>query len=384
MRIEVNRESLEKILQVSNSVAASKNVLPILENNLFKFSAQRLELVSSNLELSLVVGTEYELVEGEVKDFIADGQSILKVISLLKAEKIFIEVEFDKKGKGKLSFGTTKTRKKYDLPISYAASEFPTLDTNGYTTNSCKLPGNIVSQSGRITSPFCNPADLRPSFQGVQIGVSVGKYQAMVTNGSVLATTEYPVEESDSLTPVVITQNTCRLLNVYDKSPEVVVSVSDDKKKVMFSDNGVTIYSSLIDCQFPDIQNVFSKIDNTSYFVSNRSELINSIKRSLVMANAKSSIIKLDFTNPTLVLSAEDVDWSKSSLEELELKEKTENVNFVAGLNGQWLLNFASSLEAENIISYCSGSEKAFMFTDDRNGGLSVKYLVMPIRLKQK
>ena len=380
MKIEVNREVFIKTLNTSCSITGGKTALPILYENLFRFNNKRLEVVSSDLENIIVTGLNYELVDGEEESFVVDGSTILKTIQLLSIETIYLDVEVDANGFGTVTFGDPKRKKKYQIPISHAAESFPRIpDTN--TTATIKLKAEPFKKGLKLCTPLCNPSDLRPGFQGVGIYTKDSRLIVSSTNGHSIVQVGFEVE--GELPPMIVSKTTSNIIDNFSNDAVVEISVEDVTKKIVFTDGSIHVYSTLIDGKFPPIDNVIDSIDTTSNVVFNRVEVLQAIKRCVIMSSRETHALKFDFSQEGLILSAEDIDWSKKSTEEAQVISKIGEVNYELKLNGILTSQFLSGMETEEVTMYTKAPSTPVLFTPNNFDSFSCKFVLMPLRIAQ-
>jgi DNA polymerase III sliding clamp (beta) subunit (PCNA family) len=380
MRIEVNRESLVKLLSASCSVIAKNNTLPVLSSNLFRFNNKRLEIISSNLETTMVVGTNYDLIDGDELDFICDGNAILKTCQLLAIENIYLDVNLDKKGVGNVIFGDPKRKKSYSIPVDFTAESFPKVPSVK-SDNEIKIKADLLQKAVNLCLPFCDPNNLVPGFQGLCIRSQDNRFRIASTNGTSISMVE---SENESLMQeTIVSKATCSLFASFDKESTIKISIESETKKLLFTDGSIFLFATLIDGKFPPIDKIYEGVDKESYIVLNRHELNQSIKRLLVIGSRtthKSSC--LDFTKDEPSVSITDIDYSVSGSEDLSISKKTENINYRFGLNGNVLASFVSSFDSEEIVMYTKSNSTPILFTTtDVNVNFDCKLIVAPVLL---
>lgn len=381
MKIEVNREIFIKVLNTSCSITNGKQILPILYENLFRFSGDRLEVVSSNLENTIVTGLNYNLIDGKVDNFVADGATILKTIRLLNIENIYLDVEVDANGFGTVTFGDPNRKKKYQIPISYESNSFPKIPESKIDKQ-IKIKSEMLKKAIKMCSPICNPSDIRPGFQGIAIYCQNSKLFISSTNGFLIVQSAFEVD--GELPSMIISKNTASIIDNFDKDSVIEISVEKSTKKIIFSDGAINVYSTLIDGVFPPVDTIVDQIDTNSSFSFNRIDILQSIKRCSIMSNKSNNALLFDFSNDDLQLSAEDIDWNKKSSEEIQILKNNGESKHLLKIDGLTTSQFLSEIESEEVIMYTKNESSPVMFTPGDLNYLSCKFILMPIRIVNK
>jgi DNA polymerase III sliding clamp (beta) subunit (PCNA family) len=382
MKIQVNRDALVKVLATSCSVIGKNSQLPILDENLFRFNGNRLEIVSSNLESTIIVGLGYENIgDGELKEFVCEGNQILKISQLLNVETIYIDVEVDENGFGTVSYGDPKRKKKYQIPISFAASTFPKLVEISDKAQKVSLRAENILKATKMCVPFCKPDELISAYRGVSIKSENGKLRVASTNGVAICAVDMVCESE--LSEIIISKQTCDILQLFGKDGDIQVTYDTELKKLMFSNGETVLYATLIEGKFPPIENILSSILKESYFTTDRVELAQSLKRTIQMSSYDTKAVLFDLTNG-FKLSAENKDFAKKASEELSIDNKTESIDFMFSLNSTIISTFISSIETEKITMYASANNKPVMVVPDGiSSDFSVNFVIMPLRINE-
>jgi DNA polymerase-3 subunit beta len=376
MKIELNRESLVKKLTIAGNVIPQKSMIPVLDNALFNFKDGRLSITAADLDVSVITSMEYTLNEGEETDFICDSNIILKTITTLKAESIWIELK-----EKSLSFGSSGTRKKYEIPIYYDPSTFPTIKSEFLET--VKVSGEMFSQGVKITSPIVNKSDLRTGLTGVFMGKVGDKFRISSATALFFAIFEFPVDFD--FPQILVSKDTLKVIADFEKSADISLSVSKDKSYLLIDNGEVKSYCRLIDSVFPNIDAIISQVNRTEFVKIDRLECSSCVTRSTLFNNRESKSIKLDFSSKNnIVISAENIDYAKRASESIDYIERSAEMDFETGMNADLLQTALRSLDGDNIIINQNTFKTPLIISDDKDRVSNMYFLVSPIILNKK
>jgi DNA polymerase-3 subunit beta len=147
-----------------------------------------------------------------------------------------------------------------------------------------------------------------------------------------------------------------------------------------------TFISRLIDEKFPPCENVIPK-ENTVLLKVSLDDIVNSIKRIVVLANQTSKQMKFSIKNDVLVILSEDADSGNNASESIpcELQGFEEEI-FDIGFNYTYLLealqNLSSNEIAEDgtiVMTFSTPTKAALIKPSEQDNTLLM--LVMPVRI---
>ncbi|MFN5418039.1 MAG: hypothetical protein ACK5B9_13350 [Flavobacteriia bacterium] len=375
MKIQLNREVLAKKLNVVGNVIPMKSTIPILDHALVTVIGDRIIFTGSDTEITVSSSMTFELVEGEVSNFVCDTNIILKTIVTLKSDTIWIEVS-----EKQLNFGDSKSRKKYTIPIYYSAENFPRM-TNEFK-EPISLNGDLVAQAIKITSPIVNKASLIPAFTGVFIGKVGDKLRFSGVTNQLFSVFEFPID--GEFEHILVSKDSVKVIAEFEKSPDVAMSVSTDSTMLCIDNGDVTAYCRLIDAKFPNIDSIIDQVDRSEYIKVDKVEFTSCVTRATLFQNRDSKTIKFDYSSAeNFNISAENVDFAKQSIESLDYAERLGEMKFVSGFNSDFVQTVMRSLDGENILMSQNTFNKPMIISDDKTRTQSIYFLISPLLIKQ-
>jgi DNA polymerase-3 subunit beta len=375
MKIELNREILAKKLgSVSNGIG-SNQALPIVSNILFEFDKGRLFLEATDMQVSISTSMDYELVDGKEASFICDGTIILKTISTLKSDTVWIE--YNKESKS-LNFGTKSTRKKYSLPCFYEVDVFPRIFGNNYSEE-IELSSELLSVALKNCAIMTNKSDLRVVFNGVFIGKVNNSIRIAGTDANVIAIYDF-VSDKD-FEAIIVPRDIVKVISETEKSSSVKISHDKQSKALKIDDGKIVIKVVTMDAKYPDLNIITDKINHNNFIKVNKIELEQCINRSKLFQDRMSSLSIMEYTKEFLFIKSEDIDYSKSAIEQLELIDTSNTMSFKTGVNADFLLKLVKILNGENIIISQNEEKHLISVSDDSEKSYKITLAVMPMHI---
>lgn len=378
MKIELNREILSKKLATTTSVINDNHTLPILSSALFQFKDGRIYFISSDTEITVKTSMEYELTDGEELDFVIDPNLLFKTIQSLNADIIWIDYSPEKK---MVTFGTKSQKKIFTISSDHQAKDFPLPKQDVYTEE-ISVHGSSFAKAISDCARFTNKNELRLAFRGVNIITKDGNLRLYGTEGQVIAFYEFTCE--GELSATILPKNVEKIINEFKDSVSVKVQKGTNASSVLLSDGIIEVNVTLINSDILAFDKIFSQANPDVSAMIPRHEFLNSIKRGVLFKDMTSETIILDFSLPEkmMAIKAENLDFKKSSSEEIECISKDSFFDYKTGFNSKFITPVTTMLDGDNIKFFQSSYKTTGFFTDDKEKSYKCIFAVGPIVLQ--
>lgn len=379
MRIELNREVLSKKLATTTSVINDNHSIPILSNALFQFKDGRIYFISSDLEITAKTSMEYEITEGVETDFVIDPNLLFKTIQSLNSDVIWIDYSPEKKT---VTFGTKSQKKIFTISSEHQSKDFPLPKQDAYTEE-ISVHGGMFAKAISDCARFTNKNELRLAFRGVNIITKNGNLRLYGTEGQVIAFYEFSCD--GDLSETIIPKNIEKIINEFKDSVSVKIQKGTDASSVLISDGVIEVNVTLINSKILDFEKIFAQGNPEVSVMIPRHEFLNSIKRGVLFKDITSETIILDFSLPEkmMAIKAENLDFKKSSSEEIECISKDSFFDYKTGFNSKFITPVITMLDGDNIKFFQSSYRTSGFFTDDKEKSYKCMFAVGPIILKE-
>ena len=378
MKFSVTNNQLFDAVNKVIGVVPSRSTLPILGNILLDLKGDELTLTGSDLDV---------YVESRINvSAKSDGQITIpakKLESLLQnlgEKEINLELQpnfrFVIKTKGGRWTITGENPADYPMP-----SEFE--------------PVNKISINHELLTRYLTKAvhaasqdELRRGMNGVFFEVNNNELRIVSTDGHRLVKIvrkgfQYEGDRLTMLVPI----KTCNLINrlmktkASDKSgteaEEIDIFFSRELIKVTYGNT--TIVSKLIDDSFPNYESVIPT-DNEKILKINRADLLDSLKRSIVMSDPITNKITFTIISDELKISASNTEYGTDADETIKCSF-TEKEDFEIAFNGRYLIEALQSYETDEVLFDINSPLKAVIIRpSEQNKDEDVIMLIMPVR----
>ena len=372
MKFNIENSSLLKVLKLLVGIVQRRQTLPILGNVLVKAQEGSIVLITTDLEIELIMSVPCEVIKtGEVTiparkwldicQNLSDG-SQLKID--LKNERITIQ-----SGKSRFTLST--------LP----ASEFPRFDDitvkNQFTISKKQLKSVFEATHFAMAQQ-----DVRYYLNGLMLEISADQLRAVATDGHRLAIKDTSLslkvdegnnQEKQIIIPRKAIQELMRILS--EEGDEVSVEISPEYIRLRVNEEDITFTSKLIDGRFPDYQRVIpEKQDN--FMLADRDLLRQTLSRVAILSNEKYRGIKMVLQADNLQVMANNPEQEEA---QDELSVEYSGDQFEIGFNATYLLDSIMAIPNPKVqlTLVDSNSSCLIQSVDDP----SAKYVIMPMRL---
>ena len=167
------------------------------------------------------------------------------------------------------------------------------------------------------------------------------------------------------------------LKNVLPAGTEVKMSFN--KANAFFSFNDTQISCRLIDSRYPDYHAVIP-VDNPNLLTIARADFASSLRRIAIYANKTTNQVILNVSQGTLIVSAQDLDFSNEATEKLTCTYDGDPL--MIGFNAKFLLEMLTVLESDEVRMELSTSTRAgILLPVEEVPGEDILMLVMPVML---
>ncbi|MEN0046509.1 MAG: DNA polymerase III subunit beta [Bacteroidota bacterium] len=369
MKFSVSSSELLNKLQIAGGVIPSNPVLPILEDFLFFIENNKLTIVATDLETSII--TQIEVMADTDGSVAIPAKILLETLKALPQQPITFSVSEENN-----SIEITSSYGKYRL-AGENGQEFPRIpEAESVDTVSIQSAafGRIISKTLFATSTD----ELRPAMTGVYVQIDFGKMISVATDAHKLVKYTLKEIESDVSTSFIIPKKAMNLLkNALPNGGEVKLSFN--KSNAFFEFGDTNLVCRLVDARYPDY-NAVIPVDNPNLLTVNKGDFQNCLKRIAIYANKTTNQVVLTISESSLTVSAQDLDFSNEATEQMTCTYDGDPMTI--GFNAKFLIEMLNVIESDEIKLELSGPTRAgILLPGDEVEDEEILMLVMPVML---
>jgi DNA polymerase-3 subunit beta len=396
MKFSVSLDELQSMLVKTLPAIAQKSTVPVLEHLNFKLNQNKLQIIGTNQDITIMTTLNVESSEeGAVLIPARRFEAFVKTLGNQGELEIEVDIEnYDvmiNTSKGSFKMKGLDPDEYLDIPELFSNEENSETYVNPDGTIDVSLPGinikkdNIVRLADKSVFAVSDD-DFKPAMTGVLFRFSGNEMIAVSTDGFRLVKISAEIEENPYTEglDVIIPLKTVELLRKIDSDLTFSIIEGDSEiSKIRFDigDNTVLI-SKIIKEKFPPFESVIPE-NNENVAIVDYKELLSTIRRVSLFSSKSSRQIKMEFNKDEIVIKAMDMDSGYSGQESLscEFSNQSANLGFNCTYIEESLLNFDPKDTKDNLIQLTfsePGKPVLLLPTSDKKDILT---LVMPIRV---
>ncbi|MDZ7359358.1 MAG: DNA polymerase III subunit beta [candidate division KSB1 bacterium] len=376
MKFVVSKSELFQCLQRIIGVIPVKTTIPVLYNILLVLEGQRLRLTGTDLDVSIITHLN---VHGERDGTVAiPAKRLFDIIRELPDLPITIQTEennrvvlITEKGNYKLS--------------GESSDEYPHIASESFVSQITYPTSRFLRMIDKTIFAVSND-ELRTTLMGVLLEVRPQELRLVATDGHRLAKicdqkyAASPGEVKDGVLQAIMPTKALQLLTRNSDQSEVL-EVAISENHITFKLGATTIYSKLINGQFPNYERVIP-VDNELTMIVDRDMLAAAVRRAAIFANQITHQIRWSLAPGQVTISAEDAEIGGEAHETLITQYDGKAMEI--GYNAQYV---------QEILRHVDGEEALFRLKDpgsaaiieplQQKEGEHHTMLLMPIRLNE-
>ncbi len=370
MKFVIEKETLQAGINYVAKATSIRGVQPVLanilietvDNNLIKFCAT---------DLDISIETKIEATVENAGSITLPAKKLTEIISKLPNKPVNFTLDSE----------TNHTqikcsRSKFDL-VGIPASEFPDLLYPEYE-ESINLNVEPLLKAIKQTSFATADYDSNNVLSGVFCLIKNEYLEMAATDGNRLARIIQNIETKLEQEYSVIIPS--RILNEFIRlvaacSAEYV-DIIINSGMILFNFKDIIITSRLLDGQYPKYQQLIPADYAKCAFI-NREDFILALERTSTMVNERTNIIRLNFNNNILNLSADTPDLGDSA-DQMEIEYDSEDI--LIAFNYKYMLDTLKAVDTEKIKLEMGEPLAAALIKPDSDEDYLC--LVMPVQIK--
>lgn len=368
MNIRITREALLRPLQIVCGVVEKRQTMAILSNVLLNFSAGRLTLTGTDLEVELtstVVIESDDTSEGEIT---LPARKFMDICKSLPDEAVLdIRIEENRalirSGKSRFTLAT--------LP----ATDFPATEritgAREYEVGQDKLR-HLLEQT-----QFCMAnQDVRYYLNGLLLELRSGSLRTVATDGHRLALCDVscdivPGDISQIIIPRKGVIELSRLLQ--DNDSPCHIQLNSNFLRITIGD--LIFTSKLIDGRFPDYERVIPQGGN-KILIADKNTLHHGLQRASILSNDKFRGVRLNISNNLLRATVNNPE-QEEAVEEIDVDYQGDELEI--GFNVSYLLDALNAINEASVQIILLDQNSSCVLHGV--GAEQARYVVMPMRL---
>ncbi|HJG28961.1 MAG: DNA polymerase III subunit beta [Gemmiger sp.] len=368
MKFECEKSLLASAIEGVSRAITNRSAIPVLEGIYLKAEGFNLTLTGYDMEMGITTTIECNvLVPGET---VLEAKLLLSMVSRMPAGDVRIELTDE--GQAIISGGVAE----FEIP-ALNASDYPSLPVTG-ADNTMTIPTSMMRELIEKTIYAVSQDDKKPAHTGELFVIEPGSLTIVALDGYRLAIIQRDVECTRDIRIIIPAKTLQELLKIMG-GPDDPVKIDANRRYVVFTTNGYTIMSRLIEGDFLNYESVIPKDKRTRVTVDCKT-FINTIERA-------SLIITERLKNPLRITFGEDKVTVRCQTPLGKVVDEFAPVEMTGdpveiGFNNRYLLDAMRYSKCERMVLEINGPLSPVKILPE--DGKDFIYLVLPVRFKNE
>lgn len=353
MKIKIERESFVKALVIGSQMSGKAKGLSILETVKCTFKDNIATISSYDGEVAIT--KRVNIIEND-EEFVVclDPKTLGSILNSIKDN--FVELYFSdnkceiKHNKGILS-----------MPF-FDANEYPSpiIDKK---TDSFELNSELLFNWFKEARNFVSTNTLYPQLMGVCIYIEEGEFGVASSDMSVLYHDKIEFDYHGEKQSMVISLKSVNAILPMINGSEKVHLINSERN-IIFRTIDSMLVATKAESPFPNFKAIIPSSSEIEVSVD-KNDILESIKRTMITADEKTCLIKLEISEHSIKIHSENALEGKSSHDECVCTCNDGNISIAA--RGNYMLNMINSIESENMKILLSHPTRPILWVDMLN-----------------
>ena len=373
MKFILSSLKLLKAVQSLAGVINSSNTLPILDDFLFNISDNELRITASDLETTMIVTIQPDLVEG-AGEVTIPARLLIDILKNLPDIPVSFNID-----ETTLAIEITTGEGRYKM-VGHKSDEFPQVPVLEEASQ-WEIPADVLACGFEKTVFATGNDEIRPVMTGVFMEMTNNGLNFVATDAHKLVRYRRLDIKTDVLASFIVPKKPINQLKtaLAGKADETVV-VEFNKTNASFTMSGFQLVCRLIDGKYPNYETVIPKA-NPNKLTIDRQLLLSAIRRVAIFSSKATHQIRFKITGQELVLTAEDLDYYNEAKERLTCNYDGSDMEI--GFNSRFFQEMLGNLSQTEVLLEMSAPNRAGLIipVDNQNADEDILMLLMPVML---
>ena len=368
MKFECEKTLLASAIEGVSRAITNRAAIPVLEGIYLKAEGFNLTLTGYDMEMGITTTLECNvLVPGET---VLDARLLFSMISRMPAGDVCFELTDE--GQAKISGGVVE----FEIP-AMNASDYPSLPVTG-ADNTMTLKCGMMREMIEKTIYAVSQDAKKPAHTGELFVIEPGSLTVVALDGYRLAIIKRDVECTRDIRIIIPGKTLQELLKIMG-GDEDEVKIDANRRYVVFTTNGYTIMSRLIEGDFLNYEGVIPKDKKTRVTVDCKT-FIDTIERaSLIITERLKNPLRINFAEDKVTVRCQ-TPLGKVVDEFAPIEMAGDAVEI--GFNNRYLLDALRYSKCERMVLEINGPLSPVKLLPEN--GTDFIYLVLPVRFKNE
>ena len=368
MKFECEKTLLTAAIEGVSRAITNRAAIPVLQGILLKAEGFALTLTGYDMEMGITTTIECNvLIPGEM---VLDAKLFGSMVARMPAGTV--HVELDDNGTAVVRGGVAE----FEVP-AMLAGEYPMLPNPG-AENTMTVKCGMLREMIEKTIYAVSQDDKKPAHTGELFVIEPGSLTIVALDGYRLAIIQRDVQCTRDIRIIIPAKTLQELLKIMG-GPDDDIKIDANRRYVVFTTNGYTIMSRLIEGEFLNYKQVIPE-GSRSRVVVDCKQFIDTIERaSLIITERLKNPLRITFAKDKITVRCQTT-LGKVVDEFPPVKMEGDAVEI--GFNNRYMLEALRNARSERVLLEINGPLSPVKMLPEE--GKDFIYLVLPVRFKNE
>ena len=369
MELKINRNTFLDGIQKTLGIVEKKTTLPILNNVLLKTDANKLKIIATDREISLISDYEAEIIKkGEIT---ISAKKLYEMVREIQGEVIHFSQDNN-------IVKISCQRAVYKIP-GLPAEDFPSI-ADDKDIQFYNIKGTIIKDLIGKTAFAMATDEMRKNLNGVLLEVisdeSNNILRMVATDGHRLALAKNLIAEPFLETGkgvIIPRKGLMEVKKIIDENENIKIGIH--KNMFIVKTDNTLLKVSLVDADYPDYKRVIPAEKGIN-IVLEKESFLHALRRMNVVSSERYGGVILSFAEGKLTLNSTNLDVGEAT-EEIDITYSGEDMD--VGFNVNYLIDAISVIGKESIMFEVGSGIKPSVIKQTE--GDDYLCIVMPLKI---
>ncbi len=369
MELKINRDTFLNGIQKTLGIVEKKTTLPILNNVLLKADANKMKIIATDREISLISDYDAEIIKkGEIT---VSAKKLYEMVREIQGEIVHLSQDNN-------VVKISSQRAVYKIP-GLPAEDFPSV-ADDKDMHLYSIKGTIIKDLIGKTAFAMAADEMRKNLNGVLLEAITddsNKILRMVaTDGHRLALAKQSILElflEAGKGIIVPRKGLMEVKKIIDENENIKTGIH--KNMFIVKTDNTLLKVSLVDADYPDYKRVIPAEKGIS-IVLEKESFLHALRRMNVVSSERYGGVILSFSEGKLTLNSTNLDVGEA-MEEIDITYSGEDMD--VGFNVNYLIDAISVIDKESILFEVGSGIKPSVIKQTE--GDDYLCIVMPLKI---
>ena len=371
MKFVIKKEDLYNGIKIVEKTTSTKALQPVLMNIYIEtVGSNKVKLVATDIDMTTITTVDAQ-VEEEGK-ITLPYKTLNEMVSKLSSDLVTFEMNNDE-----ANVHITCKKTKFDI-IGISADEFPKecFNVDVSDDNCFEIPVKVLTKAVKKAGFAAAAYENSNLLSGIVFSLGQNILEVASTDGNRLARVREVIENSKENLLIIPARTANEIARICSFVSEDSVKIYAESNKIVMKSETTTTISRLLEGQFPQYNKLIPQ-ESPKEAVVNVSQLSSALDRISVMVNDKTNIVRFEFSENNLNLTADTPDAGKSE-ENIDIDYTSDALTIA--FNYKYVLDALKNIDSDEVKIGLNTSLSATVLKP--NSEEEFICLVMPVQIR--